>query len=156
MRALLIATAIISATSVQAQQPITLPIAKGFWTNLDQNCSKTHYGYVFDGKRWGALYFYGPNGSMGPAAELEPITQTRGGEGGFTQMQFGGYDGAGYFRIKSDDATHATYRVGAPHREEIQQTDEPLKLCSYASLSNKMKVAIRQHAPGLVMPVTKR
>lgn len=119
-----IALAVAAAGPAQAQQAVSLPIAKGFWTSMSQNCAKTYYGYVYDGKRWGALYFYGPNGSMGPSAELEPITQTRAAPGGFTQMPFGGYDGAGYFRLKSIDAAHALYRVGAPFREEIQESDE--------------------------------
>lgn len=153
MRAIIMAIAAALAVQAQAQQPISMPIAKGFWTNMGQNCASTHYGYVYDGKRWGALYYYGPNGSMGPAAELQPITQTRKVDGGFTQMQFGGYDGAGYFRMKSLDANRAVYRVGAPFREEIQEGDEQLIRCSYASLSAKMKTAIRKHAPGLVPPV---
>lgn len=149
----ILAIALALAASAPAQQVVSLPIAKGFWTDNGQNCAKTQYGYVFDGRRWGALYFYGPNGSMGPAAELEPITQTRAVGGGFTQMQFGGYDGAGYFRLKSVDATRATYRVGAPHQGEVQETEEALKLCNFASLSPRMKAAIRQHAPGLAAPV---
>lgn len=153
MRATIFALAFILATNVQAQQPIGLPIAKGFWTSMGQNCAKTHYGYVYDGKRWGALYYYGPNGSLGPAAELEPITQTRVVKDGFTQLQFGGYDGAGYFRLKSLAANRALYRVGAPFQNEVQESDEQLIRCSFASLSPKMKAAIRKHAPGLATPV---
>lgn len=137
----------------QAQAAISLPVAKGFWTDLSQKCATTHYGYVFDGQRWGAFYFYGPNGSMGPAAELEPITQTRTVGDGFTQMQFGGFDGAGYFRIKSVGPARALYRVGAPHREEIQESDEQLQLCSFAALSPKMKAALRKAVPSLAAPV---
>lgn len=151
MRALIFAIAIALTAPAQAQQRISLHIAKGFWTSAPESCAKVRHGYVYDGKHWGALYFYGPNGSMGPSAELESITQTRAVGGGFTQMQFGGYDGAGYFRLKSVDATHATYRVGAPFQNEVQESDEALKLCSFASLSPKMKAAIRKHAPGLVV-----
>lgn len=148
-----IALAVAATGAAQAQQAVSLPIAKGFWTSTGQNCAKTYYGYVYDGKRWGALYYYGPNGSMGPSAELEPITQTRIVKDGFTQMQFGGYDGAGYFRLKSIDAARALYRVGAPFREEIQESDEQLIRCSFAALSPKMKAAIRKHAPGLAAVV---
>ena len=148
-----IALAVAAVGPAQGQQAVNLPIAKGFWTSMGQNCAKTYYGYVYDGKRWGALYFYGPNGSMGPSAELELITQARIVKDGFTQMQFGGYDGAGYFRLKPVDADRALYRVGAPFREEIQESDEQLIRCSFASLSPKMKAAIRKHAPGLVAAV---
>ena len=142
--------AIASSVPVAAQEPIKLPIVPGFWTNDTEECANVHYGYVFDGKRWGARYYYGPGGSMGPAAELEPITQIRATADGFTQMQFGGYDGAGYFRIKPTGPDRALYRVGAPFREEIQQTDEPLIRCSLASLSPKMKAAMKRFAPVVV------
>jgi hypothetical protein len=149
MRIVLLAAAALLAAPSLAQSAIVLPIAKGFWTNEGQNCAKVHYGYVFDGKRWGALYFFGPNGNSGPAAELQPITQTRSVGGGFTQMQFGGYDGAGYMRLKSVAPGKALYRVGAPFREEIQESDEPLIHCAFPTLSPKMQAAIRKHAPGL-------
>ena len=88
MRALgmIAAAALMNGTPAGAQPAIELPIAPGFWTNDTEKCATVHHGYVFDGTRWGALYYYGPNGSMGPAAELEPITQTRAAPDGFTQM----------------------------------------------------------------------
>ena len=95
MRGWILALAMAAGSAPVAAQGIKLPVAPGFWTNDTEKCTAVHHGYVFDGKRWGALYYYGPNGSMGPAAELEPITQARAVAGGFTQMQFGGHDGAG-------------------------------------------------------------
>lgn len=150
MRGWILALAVLASSAPAAAQTIALPIAPGFWTNDTEKCATVHHGYVFDGKRWGALYYYGPNGSMGPAAELEPITQARAVKGGFTQMQFGGYDGAGYFRLKSLGADRALYRVGAPFREEIQESDEVLIRCSFASLSLKMKAALKRFAPEAV------
>lgn len=129
---------------------IELPIVPGFWTNDTEKCASVHHGYVFDGLRWGALYYYGPGGTMGPAVELEPITQARAVADGFTQMQFGSYDGAGYFRIKPAGVDRALYRVGAPFRDEIQETDETLIRCSLASLSPKMKAAMQRFAPAVV------
>lgn len=153
MRALgiIAAAALMSGTPAGAQPAIELPIAPGFWTNDTEECATVHHGYVFDGTRWGALYYYGPNGSMGPAAELEPITQTRAGPDGFTQMQFGGYDGAGYFRIKRVETDRALYRVGAPFRDEIQETDEPLIRCDFKVMSPKMQVAVRRFVPALAV-----
>lgn len=149
MRMLVWAVAAMLIAPAQAQQAIVLPIAKGLWTNAGQDCAKVHYGYVYDGKRWGSLYFYGPNRNMGPSAELQPLTQTRKLSDGFTQMQFGGFDGAGYMRLKAVDASRAIYKVGAPFREEIQETEEQLVRCGFATLSPSMKAAIRKHAPGL-------
>lgn len=150
MRGWILALAMIAGSVPAAAQEIGLPVAPGFWSNDTEKCAAVHHGYVFDGKRWGALYYYGPGGSMGPAAELEPITQTRAVADGFTQMQFGGYDGAGYFRIRSLGPDRALYRVGAPFRDEIQESDEGLIRCSLASLSPKMKAAMKRFAPAVV------
>ncbi|NYF31678.1 hypothetical protein [Sphingopyxis sp. JAI108] len=141
--------AITSCAPAMAQPAIQLPIAAGFWTNDDQTCATVRYGYIFDGSRWGSVYYYGPSGNLGPAAELQLITQTRAVEDDFTQMQFGGYDGAGYFRVKATGADRALYRVGAPFREEIQVSDEALIRCSYQAMSPKMKAAMRRFAPAL-------
>ena len=150
MRGWILALATIAGSAPVAAQGINLPVTPGFWTNDTEQCATVHHGYVFDGKRWGALYYYGPGGSMGPAAELEPITQTRVVAGGFTQMQFGGYDGAGYMRLKPLGADRALYRVGAPFQDDIQETDETLIRCSLASLSAKMKTAMKRFAPAVV------
>ncbi|AJA09166.1 hypothetical protein SKP52_11335 [Sphingopyxis fribergensis] len=151
MRVWILALAAIASSVPAAAQTISMPIGKGLWTNDNQKCATVRYGYVFDGTRWGSLYYYGPTGNLGPAAELRPITQTRTVEGGFTQMQFGDYDGAGYFRVKSQGADRALYRVGSPFREEIQVSDEPLIRCDFKTLSPKMQAAIRRHAPGLAV-----
>jgi hypothetical protein len=150
MRRWILALAVIAGSAPAAAQGVALPVAPGFWTNDKETCATVHHGYVFDGKRWGALYYYGPGGSMGPSAELEPITQARVVAGGFTQMQFGGYDGVGYLRIKSLGTDRALYRLGAPFRDEIQETDETLVRCSLASLSPKMKAAMKRFAPAVV------
>ena len=150
MRGWILALAVIAGSGPAAAQGIKLPVAPGFWTNATEKCASVYHGYVFDGTRWGALYYYGPGGSLGPSAELEPITQARAVAGGFTQMQFGGYDGAGYFRIKLLGTDRALYRVGAPFQEEIQESDEVLIHCSFATLSPKMKTALKRFAPGAV------
>ncbi|SEH18724.1 hypothetical protein SAMN05428974_2962 [Sphingopyxis sp. YR583] len=150
MRGWILALAVTAGSVPAAAQTIALPIDKGFWTTETEKCATVYHGYVFDGKRWGALYYHGPGGSMGPSAELQPITQARVVAGGFTQMQFGGYDGTGYLRIKSLGPDKALYRVGAPFRDEIQETDETLIRCNFASLSPKMQAALRRHAPMLV------
>src|SRR3546814_20991964 len=104
---------------------LKLPIAKGFWTNDNQKCATVRYGYIFDGTRWGSVYYYGPTGNLGPAAELRPITPTRAVEGGFTQMQFGGFDGARYFRVQAAGTPPAPYRVGEPFRRARQVRGGP-------------------------------
>ncbi|MFZ5726682.1 MAG: hypothetical protein ACOY4C_09720 [Pseudomonadota bacterium] len=150
MRGWIMALAAIAGSAPAMAQPaIKLPIAAGFWTNDDQRCASARYGYIFDGKRWGSVYYYGPSGNLGPVAELQQITQTRAVEDGFTQMQFGGYDGAGYFRVKPTGVDRALYRVGVPFREDIQVSDEALIRCPYQAMSPKMKAAMRRFAPAL-------
>lgn len=150
MRRWIMALAVLAGSATAAAQPtIKLPIAPGFWTNDGQKCGSVHYGYIYDGKRWGSVYYYGPTQNLGPNAELQPITQTRAVAGGFTQMQFGGFDGAGYFRVKATAPDRALYRVGAPFRDEIQVSDEVLIRCSYQAMSPKMKAAMRRFAPAL-------
>ena len=150
MRGWILALAVMASSTSAAAQTINMPIAPGFWTNDTEKCATVHHGYAFDGKRWGALYYFGPGGTMGPTAELQPITQARAVAGGFTQMQFGGYDGAGYFRVKPLGTDRALYRVGAPFRDEIQEMDEVLVRCSLASLSAKMKAAMKRFVPAVV------
>lgn len=153
MRGWILALAMMGAVPASAQPAIKLPIAKGFWTSSTEKCATTRYGMIFDGAQWGSIYYYGPTGNLGPVAELKPITQTRLVADGFTNMQFDGYDGVGYFRLKSLGPDRALFRTGAPFRDEIQVLDDTLIRCPYAAVSPKMKVAIKRFAPGLAAPV---
>ena len=146
-----LAAALFLAPPVLAQPKISLPIAKGFWINATDKCAAATNGYAFDGARWGAVYFYGPKGSMGPAVELEAITQTRVVPGGFTNMQFGGYDGVGYFHVKSLGPNRMTLRTGAPGPDGVQVMDDILMRCELGTLSPKMQAALRKSAPGVAV-----
>ena len=155
MRGWVLALAMIASSTAAAAQPskpvIKLPIAKGFWIDGASKCAAATYGYGFDGGRWGAIYFYGPKSNLGPAAELQPITQTRPVAGGFTNMQFGGYDGAGYFHVKSLAPNRMTLRTGAPGPEGIQVIDETLVRCDLATLSPKMQAGLKKSAPSVLV-----
>lgn len=143
--------ALVLASPALAQAKISLPIAKGFWIAATGKCPAATNGYAFDGTRWGAIYFYGPKGSMGPAVELEAITQTRLVPGGFTNMQFGGYDGVGYFHVKSLGPNRMILRTGAPGPEGIQVMDDTLVRCELGTLSPKMQAALKKSAPGVAV-----
>jgi hypothetical protein len=146
-----IAAVLVAATPAHAQSKpqaaIRMPIAPGLWTDTFRKipCAKVTSGYVFDGKRWGSFYFYGPNSTLGPNAELEPITATKAVAGGFTQMQFGGYDTPGTMRVKSLDANRALYRVNSGG----QESDEELIRCAFNTLSPRMQAGLRKHAPAI-------
>jgi hypothetical protein len=143
--------ALFVASPALAQPKISLPIARGFWINATDKCAAATNGYAFDGKRWGAIYFYGPKGSMGPSVELEAITQTRPVAGGFTYMQFGGYDGVGYFQVKSLAPNRMILRTGAPGPEGVQVMDDTLVRCELGTLSPKMQAALKKSAPGVAV-----
>jgi hypothetical protein len=140
---------LMQAPTALAQKPVALPIAKGFWIAAPAKCATATNGYAFDGNRWGAIYFYGPKGSMGPTVELEPITQTRAIAGGFTHMQFGGYDGIGYFHVKSLGPDRMMLRTGAPSPDGIQVMDDTLVRCRFSTLSPRMQAALKRAAPAI-------
>ena len=145
----LAAALLLNASPSLAQKPISLPIAPGLWINAASKCATVSNGYIFDGARWGAIYFYGPNGSMGPVAELETIGRTTALNNGFANMQLGDSDGVGYFHVKSLTPDRMILRTGAPSPEGIQVMDDTLMRCTFASLSPKMKAGIKRLAPAL-------
>lgn len=152
MRGWILAVAAIAVSApVAAQNPVSLPIAPGLWINGTDKCATATNGYIFDGARWGAVYYYGPNASMGPAADLEAIGRTTVRKDGFTNMQLGPTEGAGYFHVKSLAPDRMTLRTGAPGPEGIQVMDDTLIRCSFTAMSPKMKVAIRKFAPALAV-----
>lgn len=148
----LAAVLLLGAPPALAQKPISLPIAKGLWIRAIDKCATVGSGYLFDGARWGAIYYYGPNGSMGPVAELEPIGRTTALKNGFTNMQLGETEGVGYFHVKSLAPDRMILRTGAPSPEGIQVMDDTLMRCAFATLSPKMKAAIKRLAPTLATP----
>ena len=151
MRGWILALAAIASSAPVAAQTIKMPIAKGFWIAATEKCATATNGYAFDGARWGAVYFYGPKANTGPAVELEPITQTRAVAGGFTYMQFGGYDGVGYFHVKSLGPNRMTFRTGAPGPDGVQVMDDTLVRCDLAATSPKMQAALKKSVPALAV-----
>ncbi len=152
MRGWILALAAIAGSAPAVAAPaIRMPIAKGLWIAATDKCATATNGYAFDGTRWGAIYFYGPRARMGPAVELEPITQTRPVAGGFTYMQFGGYDGVGYFQVKSLGPDRMMLRTGAPGPDGIQVMDDILVRCDLAATSPKMQAALKRSVPALTV-----
>ena len=143
------AVLLLNAPPALAQTKISLPIAQGLWINASGKCASATNGYVFDGARWGAVYYYGPNASMGPVAELEKIGRTTALKDGFIDMQLGETEGVGYFNVKSMSPDRMVLRTGAPSPEGIQVMDDTLVRCAFVTLSPKMKAAIKKIAPAL-------
>lgn len=145
----LAAVLLLNAPPALAQKQIGLPIATGLWINATDQCATVTNGYVYDGARWGAVYYYGPNASMGPVAELERIGRASALKDGFTNMQLGETEGVGYFHVKSLAPGRMMLRTGAPGPEGIQVMDDILIRCSFPAMSPKMKAAIKRFAPAL-------
>ena len=134
-----------------AQASTALPISKGFWVTTGTPCGAATYGYVYDGARWGSIYFYGPNASQGPVGEFQDVTAASAAKDGFTHMQLGGVDGVGYFHVKKTLGRTAILRTGAPSPGGIQVLDEELFQCDFAALSLPMKNAVRRFAPSIAV-----
>ena len=150
MRGWILALATIAGSVPATAQTISMPIDRGFWINATDKCALVTNGYAYDGKRWGAVYYYGPKASLGPVAELEAIGRTTPLKDGFTNMQLGPTEGVGYFHVKSLSPDRMTLRTGAPGPEGIQVMDDTLIRCNFATLSPKMQAAMRRFVPALV------
>lgn len=126
-----------------------LPIATGFWIFSDTTCSGATSLTPYDGKNWGDLTYYGPNGSLGPMIESEPIIKVTKLKDGFYDFQRPDPPGLGYFRIRPVSATRIVFRVGAPSRDSFDVDDSIMNLCTFAQLSPKMQAAVRKHMPAM-------
>ena len=147
-----IATLAISGFAPASQaQPAggKLPIATGFWIFSDTTCSGATSITPYDGKSWGDITYYGPNGSLGPMVESEPIVKVTKLKDGFYDFQRPDPPGLGYFRIKPVSATRIVFRIGAPSRDSFDIDDSIMNLCSFAQLSPKMQAAVRKHMPAM-------
>jgi len=150
MRRWFLALAAMACSVPAAAQTIAMPIDRGFWISATDKCASVTNGYAYDGKRWGAVYYYGPKASMGPVAELEAIGRTTALKNGFTHMQLGPTESVGYFHVKSLSPDRMMLRTGAPGPEGIQVMDETLIRCNFASLSPKMQAGMRRFTPALM------
>ncbi len=70
-------------------QSARLPISEGVWVKMDTKCEVATNVYVYGAGRFGSVYFYGPNQSMGPSNETEPLSHVGKGQNGFTVVNDG-------------------------------------------------------------------
>ena len=132
-----------------AQSGPSLPIAKGAWVDQYNQCGSTGQVYVYDGTRWGNIYYF-ENPQMGrePQAELHRITKATRLRSGFTEFTTTvSLGGTAFERVKSLGPNRATYQMGAPARDRVEVDELTLTLCSPASLSQRMQAAVRRFAP---------
>src|SRR4051812_47932357 len=85
-----LAAILLASTGTTADaQPPRLPIAEGVWVKMATACSAATNVFVYAGNRFGSVYFYGPNQSMGPSNETEVLARVGRGKDGFTVVNEG-------------------------------------------------------------------
>lgn len=115
-------------------QPVRLPIAEGVWVKTDVPCGAATNVFVYKGSRFGSVYFYGPNQSMGPANETETISHIGQGKNGFTTINEGPIEVAG--RPKAQAVVRAYSHSDGPQRTDL------VRPCPEAALSPKLRSAL--------------
>ena len=147
---LLVAGIGVMASPAMAQKDISLPIPQGLWTAAIDPCHSTTHLNVYDGKRWGSVYYYGDKNEQGPEAAFDDIVETRPAAHDFTEMRFGFSGGASYIHINPFRRDGMIYRTGGPTEAGFDVKNETLYLCDYSKLSKKMQKAVKSHAPAFV------
>ena len=127
--------AMVAAAIPEARaQSSRLPLAQGVWVKTDTQCGAAVIAYVHNGSRFGSVYFYGPNHSMGPANETEVVLHVAPGKNGFTVVNDGPIE------VASRPDGQAIVR--AVSSSEGVQWSEAVRLCAPESLSGKLRAAL--------------
>lgn len=130
---LLLCIAAAPVASARAQT-VKLPIAEGAWVKTDTACNAAVIAHVYGGHRFGTVYFYGPDHSLGPANETEPLTRAGKASDGFTMIN------EGPLEVLALPNGQAAVRAFSPSQGE--QWRNTVRLCSAASLSARMRTAL--------------
>lgn len=115
-------------------QSSRLPLAQGVWVKTDTQCGAAVIAYVHSGSRFGSVYFYGQNHSMGPADETEVVSHVAPGKNGFTVVNDG--------PIEVASRPNGQAIVRAVSLSEGVQWSDTVRLCAPASLSGKLRTAL--------------
>jgi hypothetical protein len=114
--------------------PPRLPIAEGVWVKTDTACGTAFIAHVYSGKKFGTVYFYGPNQTLGPADESEVLSRTSAGTDGFTKVN------EGPLEVLPRPGGQALVRAFSPSQGEVWR--EPVRLCPTSALSAKMRAGL--------------
>jgi len=144
------------AAPAMAQPEISMPIPRGLWTAAIEPCHNTTHLNVYDGKRWGSVYYLDDDNDEGARAAFENIVETRAAPLDFTEMRFGFSGAASYIHIEPFRSDGMIYRTGGPTEQGFVVKDEVLYLCDYSKLSRKMQKAVKAHAPEFAVPAKKK
>ena len=131
---MLAVAACLSITTAAIGQSPKLPIAEGVWVKTDTKCREAFIAHVYGGGRFGTVYFYGQNQSMGPANETEPLSRVSRGQNGYTVVN------EGPLEVIARPNGQASVRSFSPS-QGVQWVDD-VRLCPAATLSAKMRSAL--------------
>lgn len=137
MAKLWMAVALASGAMIQPNPAFAaarLPIAEGVWVKTATACAAATNVYVYKGNRFGSVYFYGPNQTMGPANETELIRAVIPGKNGYTTINEGPIEVAP--RSKEQASVRAYSLSQGP------QWTETIRICPTASLSLKLRTSL--------------
>lgn len=143
-RAALLAWAATLSGEVWAQSNSRLPIPEGVWVDVATQCGSATQTYVHGGGRFGHIYFFGPNASMGPSDETEAVTATGRGTNGYTVVN----DSS----IEVRPLANGRIAVRAYSRAQGEIWVETMRACPVETLSPRMREAVARHvrAPATV------
>ena len=134
MRRMVWIVAAVGTAIPAAAQPARLPIAEGVWVKTATPCGTATNVFAHGGGKFGSVYFYGPNQSMGPADEAETLTRVSRGAGGFTIVN------EGPLEVSARPNGQATVRANSPTQGVAWS--ETVRLCPTATLPAKTRAAI--------------
>lgn len=122
------------ARRAAGSRPARPPIAQGVWVPVATACGTASNVLVHGANRFGSLYFYGPNQSMGPADETEVLVRIGRGRDGFTVVN------EGPLEVAARPGGQAVVRAYSP--SQGVQWSETVRLCPPAALSARLRTAI--------------
>lgn len=132
------------AASAQAQSGARLPIPEGIWVDVATQCGAASNVYAYGGGRFGNIYFFGPNQSMGPSDETEPVTEASAGRNGYTAVNGG--------PIEVKVLTGGRIAIRAYSNAEGQVWLYTMRACAPETLSSRMRAATARHVRAAAAP----
>lgn len=143
MRILFHSAAFLAAAAggqADAQSSARLPIPEGVFVDVATQCAAASNVYAYGGGRFGNIYFFGPNQSMGPSDEAEPVTEASAGRNGYTAVNGG--------PIEVKVLTGGRIAVRAFSNAEGQVWLYTMRACAPETLSPRMRAATARHFRG--------
>ncbi len=149
-KAIAIALAASVAAPAMGQTKGPLPITTGIWIDANVQCGATDQAYLYDGPRWGLVFYYANpalgRGAQGDLKRILPVTRLRSGFTRIATEDDGEFSG---LQIRAAGPDRAVLRTIGVYSKGVETSDDNLKRCGFGQLSPRMQAAVRQFAPSL-------